>query len=101
MVDNDGKSTLSNIIPVTLENQLQFSIKPNPAKDYFIITSNISAPSHAEVNIYDLSGRIILKQVITISGEQKINISTLRKGAYIVILKPDNDNTIIQKLLVE
>ena len=38
MVDKDGKFEMSKVVSVTLANQgLRFIIKPNPAKNYFVI----------------------------------------------------------------
>jgi YD repeat-containing protein len=101
MVDNDGKFKMSNVVLITLVNQeLRFTIKPNPAKNYFIITNNTSAQSDALVNIIDFSGRSVLKQTITLSGENKINISALPKGVYMVIINT-GDNITTQKLVVQ
>jgi hypothetical protein len=101
MVDKDGKFKMSNVVLVTLANQgLRFSIRPNPAKNYFVITNNASAPSDALVNIIDFSGRSVSKQTITLSGGQKINISALPKGVYMVIINT-GDNITTQKLVVQ
>ena len=101
MADKDGKFEMSKIVPVTLANQgLRFIIKPNPAKNYFVISHDASAPSDALVNITDFSGRSVFKQTITLSGEQKINISALPKGVYMVTINT-GDNITTQKLVIE
>jgi hypothetical protein len=101
MVDNDGKFKMSNVVLVTLANQgLRFTIKPNPAKNYFVITYDESALSDALVTVTDFSGRSVLKQTITLSGGQKINISTLPKGVYMVTINTGNNIT-TQKLVIE
>jgi hypothetical protein len=101
MVDKDGKFEMSNIVLVTLANQgLRFTIKPNPAKNYVVITYDDSAPLDALVTITDFSGRSVFKQTITPSGEQKINISALPKGVYMVIINT-GDNITTQKLVVQ
>jgi hypothetical protein len=101
MVDKDGKFEMSNVVLITLANQgLRFTIRPNPAKNYFVITYDDSAPLDALVNITDFSGRSVLKQTITLSGEQKINISALPKGVYMVIINT-GDNITTQKLVIE
>ncbi len=101
MVDKDGKFEMSKVVSVTLANQgLRFIIKPNPAKNYFVITHDASASSDALVNIIDFSGRSVFKQTITLSGEQKINISALPKGVYMVTIKTGYNIT-TQKLVIE
>jgi hypothetical protein len=101
MVDKDGKFEMSNVVLITLVNEgLRFTIRPNPANNYFVITNNTSAQSDALVNIIDFSGRSVLKQTITLSGEQKINISALPGGVYIVTINT-GDNISTQKLVIE
>jgi hypothetical protein len=101
MVDKDGKFKMSNVVLITLTNQgLRFTIKPNPATNYFVITCDASAPPDAVVNITDFSGRSVLTQTITLSGGQKINISGLPKGVYMVIINT-GENITTQKLVIE
>jgi hypothetical protein len=101
MVDKDGKFKLSNVVLVTLANQgLRFTIKPNPTKNYFVITYDDSVPLDALVTISDFSGRSVLKQTITPGGGQKINISALPKGVYMVTINT-GDNITTQKLVIE
>jgi len=101
MVDKDGKFEMSNVVLVTLANQgLRFTIKPNPAKNYFVITNDASEALDALVNITDFSGRSVFKQTITLSGQQTINISALPKGMYMVTINTGGNIT-TQKLVIE
>ena len=103
MVDKDGKSEVSKVVPLTLANQGQrFTIKPNPANNYFIISQDRAEGTllNALVNITDFMGRTVFKQAITLSGEQKINISALSKGIYMITINTGNNIT-TQKLVIE
>jgi hypothetical protein len=101
MIDKDGNFEMSNVVLVTLENQgLRFTIRPNPAKNYFVITYDDSAPLDALVTITDFSGRSVFKQTITPGGRQELNISALPKGVYVVIINT-GDNITTQKLVIE
>ncbi|MCF6308841.1 MAG: T9SS type A sorting domain-containing protein, partial [Flavobacteriaceae bacterium] len=82
---NAGPETLylDNIVidGILSNNDVQsnaFSIYPNPANDYINITSQISGDKN--VAIYDILG----KQVINTITSERINISALTSGIYIV-----------------
>jgi hypothetical protein len=93
----DGKVTTSEIIKLSVEiNSSDFILQPNPAKNYFTVASNGSALQNVTVNITDVSGRTVLQQKI--SGDQKININTLKPGCYFVRIV--GQRAIIQKQLV-
>lgn len=57
------------------------NIYPNPAKDELMITSD----EDIKVKITDINGKIIFED-LSFSKKHKINISTLSKGMYFVIL---------------
>ena len=65
----------------------KISIFPNPVKNYFQIKgiSNI-----AEIIIFTIDGKEILRQNIT--NNQNIDVSTMKNGIYILIIKTDNNN---------
>jgi hypothetical protein len=102
MVDKDGKFTTSKIVSVIVENnKVEFSIEPNPATSYFIIKSNtLLNETNALITIIDFSGKVVVKQNVNLNISQKINISVLPKGVYIIDIKT-TDNQIKQKLIIQ
>lgn len=70
---------------------------PNPAKNYFTVDVNEAGSSF--ITITNLSGKPLLHQPLR-KGNQKINISFLQKGFYIVSINA-NGKMKNQKLLVE
>jgi hypothetical protein len=69
---NAGKKNISDI-----------KIWPNPATDYISVTSGDQPYSVADyVSILDLSGRELIKTVLS----EKIDISSLKEGIYVVII---------------
>lgn len=70
------------------------SIYPNPASDFLQITSN-GISKVASLTIYSYNGQVVL-QTKTESGDEKINISHLSSGAYMLVLTT-NDGTINTK----
>lgn len=71
------------------QNQLKNIIYPNPA------STILSIHNSASVKIYDMNGKLVLEQV-SISNKEDIDISSLRKGMYTVVLDQGS-----QKLLIE
>lgn len=56
------------------------SLYPNPASQSLFITS-----AYATVEIYDLTGKLVLSRVL--NGKTELNISPLPEGMYIISLK--------------
>ncbi len=86
-----SNSTYTNIETITNNKTTDFSIYPNPATNNVTIdwNSNISI---SELNIYDISGRLVLsKKIDTNTKNISTNISELSKGNYIIILKDNSD----------
>lgn len=69
---------------------------PNPAKDIINIEIPDSNIKNFQFEITDLAGRIILQK----NNETKINVSGLQKGAYLGVLKV-NEERVVRKLLIE
>lgn len=71
-----------------------FRIFPNPVKQILNIKStNITMKS---AQIYDLTGRLVMKAVLTNSG---IAVDTLNAGTYILLLKDINGQDHLQKFI--
>lgn len=100
----DGKSKIDEIFlhgdkinGLEDHNQVSFSLFPNPATDYVEIKSNSIMTN---IVISDLKGRIIFQKDLNTQNE-KIDISNLAKGNYMVTIKNKEDNNLTsQKLLV-
>ena len=67
MADKDGKAVVSKIVGVTLYgNGDDLTIKPNPAKNYFIIAPGSSYSSvNTTVMVYDCTGHVVIRQNVT------------------------------------
>jgi autotransporter-associated beta strand protein len=84
------------VVQVTaiMEPDMNESLKiyPNPAKDYF----TINMPAAAKVEISNLSGIIVWSD--TVSPQEKVDISALPKGIYLVAVVLDGKR-IVEKVL--
>lgn len=99
MKDKDGKTSYSKIVNVSINGHYDFIITPNPARNYFVITSS-GTLTNAVVTISDFAGRIVIRQNLGADTEQKINISALAKGDYMVSVITQ-DGIIAKKLVVQ
>ena len=71
-------------------------LSPNPASGYLYVTV-ASAP--CQLTIRDVSGRAVLQTTLA-SGSNRLAISALPGGLYLVTLKGEN-TTVVRKLLVQ
>lgn len=76
-----------------VKNNENLSIHPNPAKDYFIIESKKTVN---EVAIYSVEGKMV-KNLSNLKSN-KVDVSSLAKGVYLVKILSDNVQT-IKKLI--
>lgn len=88
---NPSSSTLS--VGTLLESD--FNISPNPVKDYVSIsTDDINISS---VELYNVMGQKLLE---TTNAKDKINVSTLKSGIYLLKINA-GEKTLIKKIIKE
>ena len=86
----------SNGMAENINNIINTKLYPNPAKDVItVFTDDIDV----ELNIYDLNGKIV-KTVAGINNENKISISDLSNGIYLIEIK-SKDFTERQKIVIQ
>lgn len=93
---NGGLFTQIAISPSTV-NQLStgtrgLSIYPNPATSTATINTNLKNNSYGQLRLYDITGRLILEDIIT-TRSATINISSLPPGMYICKMSVDGYST--------
>ena len=84
---------------VSMENEYQFSIYPNPAKNKLIITSEREQDISVEI-VNTLNQIVLAKNNYLAHNKFEIDISTLQSGLYFVILSSHN-NRITRKVLIQ
>jgi hypothetical protein len=92
-------NTLTAIPEKTIEN---YSIKPNPAKDYFKVSLD-EASGPYQINLYNLTGSRVLSTVTSGANNQAVvSVRHLRAGLYLVeIVNSKTDHRHVSKLLIE
>ena len=73
----------------------EINVWPNPANNFINITSEKSDISDYNINLYDLQGRVVMKDI----SSETVNISSLSKGLYILDFR--NGNQSFQKKIIK
>ncbi|MDQ8004435.1 MAG: T9SS type A sorting domain-containing protein [Pedobacter sp.] len=96
ITDLDGTKKYSEIANITIKGLASINLFPNPAQDYINI-GFIKATQKRTFGIYSTDGKLIKKIEIAPNTEnQRVNISELKSGAY--VLKTETGNqTFIKK----
>ena len=77
------------------------SIYPNPSKDEINIDlSNNSFSTSTEISIYNIEGKLVKTVTCNDNSIQKINISKLSDGIYVLKVKNENRGEITRKLVI-
>lgn len=76
-----------------------FSIKPNPSADDFLIKSNFFET--VDIIIFDMNGKVKTSFDQFVLNENQIDVSTWASGMYYVLVKTKNDVTALKFIKVE
>ena len=103
LVDNDGSTDYSEIRSVNFDHGhiTDLSIYPNPAVDRVNVemsTTNYDSPT-TKLHIFDMTGKLVMKQDISTNGISPVDISTLSMAVY--TFKVNYDNKEINKKIVK
>jgi hypothetical protein len=85
-----------NHLPIGVKEnkaEIVFQVSPNPSNSFINIISNIS---FQELNIYSLSGKLVLNEF---GNSNRVNISNLSSGIYFIELKSKSNISLKQKLI--
>jgi len=100
-VDNNGNLVTSRVAstkPKTAD--INISIYPNPTKNYLTIHVNENTIQKIDVEIYDLSGKMVFMKNYT-SNSFQINTIDLMTGTYILKLKDQYGNLIKTEKIIK
>lgn len=96
IIDSDGLYTYTKTVPIALSvnTATELKVYPNPAKDKLVVSFAMQNTSRAELRITDVSGKIVYNKIVSNqrNGITDINISSLSKGMYYVMLIIDNNS---------
>ena len=102
--DKEG-CTINDVVNVTSTGirdvlDINLNIYPNPTSDYISFDSGQLPEEIEEIQIYNLSGQlqIILDKDQSISN--RIDVSNLNQGTYILVLKLKSNKMIFEKIII-
>ncbi len=97
-------STISKVVDTSLGindfNKSGLSFYPNPAKTEIFI-KNTSETTLFSVNIYDLTGKLVLTKAVENNTTPSVNITSLSSGMYLIAVEDLIGNQYQSKLIVE
>lgn len=67
-----------------------FAVNPNPASNWFSITTNSTFSEDSKIKITDISGKIIEEKLMTFTESEKINCSQWQAGLYFISVSNNN-----------
>ena len=94
MMDQNGSVVYSETKRVSFQGQSTLVVYPNPASDYIAIRNTYNKP--VQVQIINLSGKV-LRTVTLAEFENRINVSALPAGSYILLYKDAQSIQFIKK----
>jgi len=78
-------------------SEVVFDVYPNPMRDEVtIISSTDEAGKSALVEIYDINGKSVLRENISLAGTNKINTSEISSGYYLIQIQTQTNTTTIR-----
>lgn len=77
-----------------------FSLYPNPAKEFFTVKSSDENLA-TKIDLFDLTGKLLLTKKLENSPENTIATTSLSKGMYLVTLETKNGTSYTTKLIIE
>ena len=99
IITNTFTTTFVETLSVDRFDSNRFRIYPNPAKDEVVIQLANSNFETGKVNIYDIHGKAIMKDIKFEGNSSSINLTDLESGMYFIELMVGNLSS-IQKLIV-
>jgi Secretion system C-terminal sorting domain len=100
MIDKDGKFTYSDVLPVSTScNKQNANVFPNPVQDGRLYVSLTGAKGQTEAVLMNLSGQVIAKKIVN-NGTNKIDVSGIANGVYILNVTDAGSNGISKKVKV-
>jgi hypothetical protein len=98
-LSSDSSTCITTVGIHDIGNKEQTDIYPNPASSFINVRCSLTSNKDAEIGIYDIRGKKMLTEKLT-TEEQKIDISGLNNGIYILYQQNDKENH-VKKLVIQ
>ncbi len=98
-LEDDVEEGENSEVLIDSDNKFEIKVYPNPSKGEFNLSINSEELNLVNVSIYDVTGRMIIKQSVN-NGVHNFNISEYPKGIYIMVIQ-GNEKVSTHKLIIE
>ena len=101
-VDKDGSFEYSNIVTEKCGQAVPLvSIYPNPTKGTLVIDFSGNTQQYDQLQLFDMTGRLMKKVPVKFAGKMEMDISDLAKGVYILSAENAGGWSYRQKIIKE
>jgi hypothetical protein len=97
-VDFNGASELSKIISLSYEASGVVRVYPVPAKSEVYIQNG---ESYVSMRLMDASGRVVKSTMLNRQNLQKVDVSNLAQGAYMIVLEKADGSMETLKIMIQ
>ena len=85
--------------PIVIDRSQEYTLYPNPAKDYTVLYVNQPITQNISYVFYDILGRVIASEKL-IDVRTEIRTDQLPEAVYILTIVEDNTNRIVRKFKI-
>ena len=86
-VDFDGKETVSKTVSINFDGKSQGKTKVYPTLVKDAVNIELSQDTKAEISVRDLTGRVVLTQIVTGGVNATLDLSSLPSGMYLLSIR--------------
>jgi hypothetical protein len=80
-------SGIDESLSLVSNEKLNYSVYPNPVKDYLFVNFDNNNSEELELSLYDLNGRMIMSEShLASTGQKMINMQQLDLGVYFLVI---------------
>ena len=94
------EQTLVSTVGINDAQSAQLTAYPNPATDVLTIDMTSIPEDNYEIKLLDLSGKIIMKDMVSDLTKHNINISDLSQGIYVLSVS-NGENAYQRKIIIQ
>lgn len=97
---NDTATKTVQIVTMGIENAdapTAFTVWPNPADDHLRIGTSLADPGPYNIRITDITGKTVLSGRYSFFEAQRLDISQLQKGVYLIQVLRDKETVFTKK----
>jgi hypothetical protein len=95
-VDNDGKSSFSDVVTVNVKSAVSLSVYPNPVENFLSLSHPVTS-NKAFARIVNLEGKTILQQTLNANvTTSQIDVSQLATGSYLIVLEDELEKSTLK-----